>query len=320
MKPDPKLIVLALGGNAISPANAEGNIPQQFAAARETAARIVDLIDAGYRPIVTHGNGPQVGNVLRRVELAAHEVYPLPLQTCVADTQGGMGYMIAESLNNELCRRKICMLACTIITTVEVAADDEAFNNPTKPIGGTYTAEKAAEMQARFGWTMVEIPGKGHRRTVASPRPTRIVELDLIREIAENGHLVVAAGGGGIPVARTAEGDLAGIEAVIDKDRTSALLAAELPADLLVIATETRQVALNYGQPDEQLLDSLTVDEANRHLADGQFPPGSMGPKIESAIDFIQNSRAASPQVVICGLDQLTEAVAGRAGTRIQGE
>jgi carbamate kinase len=243
-------------------------------------------------------------------------VYPLPLQTCVADTQGGMGYMIAESLNNELRRRKISMLACTIITTVEVAADDPAFDNPTKPIGGAYTDAKAAEMQARFGWTMVKIPGKGHRRTVPSPCPQRIIELDLIRELAEGGHLVIAAGGGGIPVTRT-RGELTGVEAVIDKDRTSALLAAKIPAELLVIATEIGQVALNYRQPDEQLLDSLTVDEARRHLADGQFPPGSMGPKIEAAIDFIENAKAPSVRVVICALDELVDAVAGRAGTRI---
>lgn len=316
---NPKTVVVALGGNAISPPRAEGNLSQQFDAARISAARLADLIEAGWQPVITHGNGPQVGNVLRRVELAAHELYTLTLDICVADTQSGIGYMIGQCLMNELRGRGRTQTVSTVVTTVEVDTNDPAFNRPTKPIGRFYTAEKAAEMQANYGWRMVEDAGRGWRRVVASPLPRHIVEIETIRRLAGQGELIVAAGGGGIPVVRESDGRLRGAEAIIDKDRTAALLAAELNAALLVIATEVDRVALNFGRPDEQRLDHLSAADARRHLAAGQFPAGSMGPKIESALQFLSATKRPDAGVVICDLNQIAQAVAGRGGTWITG-
>lgn len=308
------LVVVGLGGNAISPSSAEGNIDEQFSTSRSTAARLVDLIEAGWRVVITHGNGPQVGNILRRVELAAHEVYRLPLHICVADTQAGMGYMIGVCLNNELRARGIRRQAVTLVTCVEVRADDPAMQAPSKPIGRYYSAEQAAEMQARFGWRMVA-QRSGHRRVVASPAPVHILEIDAIRRLLPAGDPLIVGGGGGIPVVRHPDGSLHGVEAVVDKDRTSALLADELDADHLVIATEVRRVALDFGRPKQRDLDHLTVDECDTHLAAGQFPPGSMGPKITAASAFVRGKAGRS--AVICHLDDLRDALDGAAGTRI---
>lgn len=308
-----RTIVVALGGNAISPPDAEGNISQQFDAARLSAARIVDLIVAGYQPVITHGNGPQVGNVLRRVELAAHELYTLPLDICVADTQSGIGYMIGQCVMNELRRRGMGRAVATVVTSVEVERDDPAFEKPSKPIGRFYSADKAAEMQQRYGWRMVEDAGRGYRRVVASPMPRRIVEMELIRRMVLAGELMVAAGGGGIPVVRDERGDLKGIDAIIDKDRTAALLAAGLGVRTLVIATEVDRVAINFGKADERAVERMTVAEARKHLRDGQFPAGSMGPKIEAAVEFV--SRVEGGRVLICDLAGLADAVGGKGGT-----
>lgn len=318
MIPKDRPLVVALGGNAISPAHAEGNIPQQISAARQTAIWLAELIAAGHRVVITHGNGPQVGNVLRRVELAAHEVYPLPLDICVADTQSGMGYVITQCLNNELARRDVMRTACTLVTCVEVAANDPAFAEPSKPIGRFYPAARAAEMRDRYGWRMVEVTGSGWRRVVASPAPRRIVEMETIRRMVSAGELVVVAGGGGIPVVRNAAGDLVGVEAVLDKDRTAALLARELRDHLLVIVTAEPKVAVDYGKPSVRWLDRLSLADARRHLADGQFPPGSMGPKIEAAIDFLTDNPDALARVVICDNATLRDALAGRGGTWIE--
>jgi len=267
--------------------------------------------------VVTHGNGPQVGNVLRRVELAAHEVYPLPLDVCVADTQAGMGYMIAQCLLNELRRRGIRRNVSALVTAVEVDADDPEFGKPTKPIGRYYDADRARELQRSYRWRMVEVPGRGFRRVVPSPRPRRILEIDLIRRLAYQGDLLIAAGGGGIPVTRTPDGDYVGVEAVIDKDRTSALLAGDIGAELFVIATDVERVALDYGKDTQRFLDRLTVEEARQHLAEGQFPPGSMGPKVEAAIDFVTRTSRRGARTIICDLDHLVEALDGRSGTQI---
>ncbi len=311
-------VLVALGGNAISPAEKEGNIPQQFDATRATVAHLVDLIAHGVRLLITHGNGPQVGNVLRRVELAAHEIYTLPLDICVADTQGGMGYMIAQCLDNELRRRGIDLVANTIITTVEVDPDDPGFENPTKPVGGYYEPRKAEEMQRRYGWKMVVSRRNGkYRRVVPSPLPQRIIELKLIRECIEAGDLIVAAGGGGIPVARGPDGDLVGVEAVIDKDRTSAMLASGIGAETFVIATGVDRVMLDFGQPTQRAIEHMTVGEAQRHLDEGQFPPGSMGPKIEAAIDYLRRTDSPRARVIITDLERMVEAIHGRAGTTI---
>jgi carbamate kinase len=312
-------IVVALGGNAISPADEEGNIPQQFRTTRQTAVHLADLIEIGGRLLITHGNGPQVGNVLRRVELAAHEIYTLPLDICVADTQGGMGYMIAQCLNNELRRRGIELTANTIITTVEVARDDPEFENPTKPIGAFYTPQDATEMQRRYGWKMVKSRRNGkYRRVVPSPLPRRIVEVKLIRECVAAGDLVIAGGGGGVPVTRDENGDYVGVEAVIDKDRTSALLASAIGARTFVIATPVDKVALNFGKPDQQAIDRMTVREAKRYLTEGQFPPGSMGPKIEAALHYLEDVGDPDARVVICDLAHLTAAMNGQDGTWIE--
>jgi carbamate kinase len=312
-------IVVALGGNAISPEDQEGNIPQQFRTTRATVVHLVDLIEMGARLLITHGNGPQVGNVLRRVELAAHEVYTLPLDICGADTQGGMGYMIAQCLNNELRRRGIDLTASTIITAVEVDSNDPEFEHPTKPVGHFYTPKEAAEMRRRYGWEMVKSRRNGkYRRVVPSPRPRRIVEVKLIRECVAAGDLVIAGGGGGVPVTRDENGDYIGVEAVIDKDRTSALLASAIGAGTFVIATPVDKVALNFGKPDQQAIDRMTVSEAKRHLADGQFPPGSMGPKIEAAIDYLEHVGDPEARVIISDLHHLAAAIDVREGTWIE--
>ncbi|MFQ5807466.1 MAG: carbamate kinase [Phycisphaerae bacterium] len=312
-------IVMALGGNAISPADEEGNIPQQFQTTRQTVVYLADLIEMGGRLLVTHGNGPQVGNVLRRVELAAHEIYTLPLDICVSDTQGGMGYMIAQCLNNELHRRGIGLTANTIITTVEVDRNDPEFEHPTKPVGGFYTSEKAAELQQRYGWKMVASRDNGkYRRVVPSPLPRRIVEVKLIRECVAAGDLVIAGGGGGIPVTRDQNGDYMGVEAVIDKDRTSALLASAIEAGAFVIVTDVNKVALNFGKPDQRAIDRTSVSEAKHHLHNGQFPAGSMGPKIEAAIDYLEHVGNPDACVIISDLDHLMDAMKGREGTWIQ--
>ena len=313
-------IVAALGGNAISPADAAGDvIPQQFRATQQTIMTLVDLIEYGGHLLVTHGNGPQVGAALRRVELTAGQVYALPLDICGADTQGGMGYMIAQCFNNELRRRGIDLIANTIITTVEVDRDDPEFVNPTKPVGAYYTAEEAEQMRRRYGWTMVKARrNRRYRRVVPSPVPRRVIEAKLIRECVAAGDLVVAGGGGGVPVTRNQAGDYVGVEGVIDKDRTSAILASKIGAGTLVIATGINKVALNFGRPDQTPIDRLTVAEARKHLADGQFPPGSMGPKIEAAIDYLEAVENPDARVIICDLEHLMGAIRGQNGTWIE--
>lgn len=318
MIPKDRPFVIALGGNAISPAHAEGNIPQQIEAARATAVWLAELVAAGYRPVITHGNGPQVGNVLRRVELSVHEVYPLPLDICVADTQSGMGYVITRCLNNELRRRGIARVACTLVTCVEVDADDPALTRPSKPIGRFYPREQAAELMSRYGWHMVEIAGEGWRRVVPSPRPKAIVEIDVIRRLVAAGELMVTCGGGGIAVMRGADGDWRGVEAVIDKDLTAAVLARELATTHLVIVTAEPRVFIDYGRPTQRGLDRARLADLRPWLAEGQFPAGSMGPKIEAAIDFLGNHPAAGARVVICDNDSLPAALDGRAGTWIE--
>ncbi len=317
MSPACEPIVVALGGNAISPESEEGRIDQQFARTAESAGVLADLIASGMHLIVTHGNGPQVGQVLRRVELAAHECYRLPLDICVADTQGGMGFMIALSLNNALRRRNLPARFSALVTTVEVDRDDPAFARPSKPIGGYYDEARAAELRRTHGWVLTEGSGRRFRRVVPSPRPRHIAEIELIRRLAADGELLVVGGGGGVPVARDQHGELAGVEAVIDKDLTSALLAREIGARRFVIATSVGKVALDFGRKTQRTLDSMTAAEARLHLNAGQFPPGSMGPKIEAGLDFLEFARHRDAQVVICHLDEIDAALHGHAGTRI---
>lgn len=309
--------MIALGGNALSRPGEEGNIEQQYRHTTATCRHLADLIQQGCQVVLTHGNGPQVGNVLRRVEIAAGEVYRLPLDICGADTQGGMGYMIATCLQNVLLERGIERCVSTIITRVEVDPADPDFQNPSKPIGMHYDAQRAEEFRRDLGWRMVEVPKHGFRRVVPSPLPKTAIEIDLIRRLASDGELLVVGGGGGIPVKRNGNGTYEGVEAVIDKDRTSALLAHEIDAATFLIVTSVERVALNYGKPEEQPLEEMSVSEARGYLAKGQFPPGSMGPKIEAAVDFLENSTRDDVCVMICDVEHMADALAGKSGTRM---
>jgi carbamate kinase len=313
------LIVVALGGNAVSLPNTEGNIPQQFNATREVMKPLADLILQGQRLVLTHGNGPQIGQVMRRVEIAAqHHVYPIPLDIAVADTQAGMGYMLCQCLMNELRLRGQSRLCSTLVTTVRVDASDPAFQNPNKPVGSFMTREQADEHVVKDNWKIAEDKvRKQWRRVVPSPLPKEIVELPLLKTLVESNHIVVAAGGGGIPVTRDDQGNYTGLEAVIDKDRTSAILAAALNADMLAILTNVDQVQKDYGKPTAKSLSQITLSEAQALKADNQFSPGSMLPKIEAAIDFLQKSTHPSPQVLITSCERFHEAFAGKTGTRI---
>ena len=308
-------IVIALGGNAISDPAAQGTIAEQFARTRETATILADLIEDGHKPIVTHGNGPQVGSILRRVELASREVYPVDLGLCVADSQASMGYMIAQCVTNELAGRHIDRIASALVTTVRVDQQDPAFKNPTKPIGNYYTEEEARHHQEQDNWKLVEVAGKGFRRVVPSPKPQEIIELPLVRRLFDAGELLVVCGGGGIPVIWTEGWGYEGLEAVIDKDLTAALLARGLNADVLAILTEPDCVYDNWGTPDEQPLPELTLTEARRRLAAGEFPAGSMAPKIQAAVNFVENNPNPDARAVITSHQRLVDAMHGLTGT-----
>lgn len=311
---DFKSAVVALGGNAISSPDEPDTIPNQFLHTRQALAAVVDLIAAGYRVALTHGNGPQVGNALLRVELAADRAPILPLGIVVADTEGGMGYMIEQCLYNVMLKRGMTREVLTVVTQVLVEQDDPALSNPTKFIGKFYSAEEAAELQTSRGWTMKEDGTRGWRRVVGSPQPVQILNCDSIRHLYEMDTIVIAAGGGGIPVYKENDGRLEGVDAVIDKDRASAVLGRDIGARELFILTDTEFVSLNYGKPDQKNISRMTVGEAERCLQEGHFPQGSMGPKIEAAIQFI---RSGGERVIICDLLQLSESLEGRTGTAI---
>ncbi len=311
------LIVVALGGNAISRPDEEGNVDQQFANSRATAKALADLVDHGHRLVITHGNGPQIGNFLLRNEAAADAIYPLPMEVAVAHVQGGMGYMIGQTLTNELSNRGKAGVVTTIVTTVLVDQDDPSFSEPTKPIGRVLSRVDAERFGREEGWAIKEISSGAYRRVVASPKPRRIMEIETIRRAVAAGELVVACGGGGIPVVRDPKEGLRGVRAVIDKDLASALLAAELGADVMMILTNVDRVMVDFGKPTERPIDRMTLGEARRLLDEGQFPPGSMGPKIDGAINFLCSARSDQAQVVIGPLHRAVDAVAGRIGTTI---
>ena len=309
-----KTAVIALGGNAITRESEEGDIGQQFINTRKSLVGVVDLIERGYQLVITHGNGPQVGNALIRVEASRHLVPPLPLEIIVADLQGGMGYMIEQSLQNELNRRGIKRSVTTIVTQVIVDKNDPSILNPTKFVGPFYTREEVEKLRKERGWIIKEDPGRGYRRVVPSPHPLEIVEKEVIKTLFGAGVIVIASGGGGIPVYRREEGTLEGIDGVIDKDRTAAVLARDVGAEELINLTAVEKVALNFRKENQIDLDKLTVREAKRYLAEGHFPPGSMGPKIESAIDFLESG---GKRVIITSVEKLVEAIEGKTGTRI---
>lgn len=307
-------IVVALGGNSIVPASKQGTIDEQMEMTRTTMVHIADLIEKGDLVVITHGNGPVVGNIVIRNEAARHLVPPMPLDICVADSKGGIGYMLQQVLQNELRARGIDKDVFTIITQVAVDAADPAFENPTKPIGPFYQRAEAEEIARTKGWSIVDDCGRGWRRVVPSPRPLEIIEWRAIERAVDTGAVVIAVGGGGIPVVRASDGALRGVEAVIDKDWASSVLAEELHADLLVILTEVEKVAIGYGKPGQVDLDVITVKEARRYLAAGEFPAGSMGPKIEAAIDFLEGG---GREVIITRPELLSEALTGKRCTRV---
>jgi len=308
--------VIAIGGNALILDGQKGTIAEQYQNARETSRHIASLVKEGWSVVLTHGNGPQVGFILLRSELVG-DTAPVPalsLEMCVADSQGGIGHILGQALLNELAARgEPDRVACVLTHTV-VAASDPAFGDPTKPIGPYYTEAEANRKRKRQGWSIVEDAGRGYRRVVASPRPLRIVETAQIKSLVEGGFIVIAVGGGGIPVVEESPGSYRGVEAVIDKDRASALLAASLGVPLLVLSTGVEQVAVHFRRPDQRWLERITVSEAKQYLEEGEFPKGSMGPKVEAAVSFLERG---GQEVLITTPAALERAIAGETGTRI---
>ncbi len=311
------LIVVALGGNAISNPDAEGNIEEQFESSKRTAHHLANLIDMGHRLVITHGNGPQVGNALLRNQGATDIVYPLPMPSVVASVEGGMGYMIAQTLMNELRDRGTERAVTTIVTTILVDPTDPSFEIPSKPIGQSMTADQAKKAMGKEEWTVAQVEPGLFRRVVPSPTPISIVEFDAIRTLVESNQLVIACGGGGVPVIRNAQCQLESVHAVIDKDLASALLAAALGADKLFIFSNIDRVAIDFKTPNEREIDHMTVTQAQHWLDEGQFPPGSMGPKIQGALNFLNNTPHDDPEVRIGPLERAAEVYEGTIGTRI---
>jgi carbamate kinase len=308
------LMVVAIGGNALIKDKAHQSVPDQMAALEETSHHLAALVEDGWRLAIGHGNGPQVGFILRRSELAAHELHEVPLDVCGADTQGAIGYELQQALGHDFARLGLDKQAVTVVTQVEVSKAAPAFAHPTKPIGSFLDDDTAAKRQAD-GWTIVEDAGRGKRVVVASPIPTRIVELPAVKVLVAAGFVVVTVGGGGIPVSPDAAGNLHGVPAVIDKDFASSLLASELGADLFVIATAVDRVALDFGRPEQRWVDRLTLEEAKRYLAEGtHFAAGSMAPKIEACIWYLERG---GPEAIITDPPHLRDAVRGAAGTHI---
>ena len=309
-----KRIVVALGGNALG-----NNLPEQMAAVKQTARAIADLIEGGNEVVVAHGNGPQVGMIQKAMaELTRsnpEKYIPCPLSVCVAMSQGYIGYDLQNALREELLDRNIQKGVATVLTQVEVDPRDPAFQNPTKPIGAFMTEEEAKRMVAERGYEVMEDAGRGWRRVVASPKPVSVIELDTIRALVESDHIVVACGGGGIPVFKTEGNHLKGAAAVIDKDFASEVLAEELNADVLIILTAVEKVAVNFGKPDQTWLDHLTPEEARRYAAEGQFAPGSMLPKVEAAVKFAESKPGRTALITL--LEKAKAGIAGETGTSI---
>jgi carbamate kinase len=308
-----KSALIAVGGNSLIRAGEKGDIGEQLANTRRTARAIVHLIRDGFHLVVTHGNGPQVGAALLRSERASDQVYAQPLDVCDAATQGEIGYLLQQSLCNEIAAAGLRHPVVTLLTQVVVCRDDPAMTHPTKPIGPFYSRVDAEERARQFGWQIVEDAARGYRRVVPSPEPMEIVEENAIRQMMMSGALVIALGGGGIPVVRE-NGGFAGIEAVIDKDRASALLACRLPVDYFIISTDADRVYRDYRKPTQQPIHQATADDMERDYRAGQFPPGNMGPKIESALRFL---RAGGREVIITSYEHIPDAVRGKAGTHI---
>jgi carbamate kinase len=304
---------VSLGGNAILKHGQRGTAEEQEANVQNTARHLAALLRKGERIAITHGNGPQVGNILLQNEIAKDKLPPMPLDVCGAESQGMIGYMLQRALRGELEGTKIPV--ATIVSQTLVDAEDRAFKNPTKPVGPFYTAKEAQQLRDSKGWHMISDSGRGYRRVVPSPTPLDIIEKETIIRLFETGTVVISVGGGGVPVVREKNGRLRGVEAVLDKDRTAALLAKTLGVETLLILTDVEKVYINYGKRDQRALDRMTVEDCRKYLAEGQFPEGSMGPKIQSAVSFLTDSPKG--RVVIASLEMAEEGLKGTAGTTI---
>lgn len=309
-----RTVVIALGGNAITKKGVPDTIANQFKHTRDSLPPIIRMASEGYRMVITHGNGPQVGNALLRVELSLGKAPELPLGVLVADTEGGIGYMIEQSIQNGLLKKDVFREVATLVTQTVVDRDDPSIRDPNKYVGQFYTEEQARRLSRECGWTVKEDKGRGWRRVVPSPIPIRIVNSSVIKKLVNDGVIVIAAGGGGSPVYIEDDGTYEGFDAVIDKDRASAVLALEIGADTLMILTEADGVYLNYGKEDQKKLDEMTLEDARRFLENGHFPKGSMGPKIDAAIQFLQGG---GKKVIISSVEEGDLAIEGKAGTTI---
>lgn len=317
MLPLPRSAVITLGGNAILPARGTGTFEEQLAITRVTMEPIARLVKEGVAVVLSHGNGPIVGNILIRNEASREQIAPMPLDVCGADSQGGIGYMMQQVLQNELHRVGISRAVATMVTQVIVDERDPAFRRPTKPIGPFYSQDRGRTLAKEKGWTVLEDAGRGYRRVVPSPKPLEIVEIAAIRKLVDEGCIVIAAGGGGIPVSRQWDGTLHGVEAVIDKDLASSLLARLLGFDALVIVTAVSEIAIHFGKPEQRGLTRVTASELERYAAAGHFPPGSMGRKVQAAIEFV---RGGGREAIVTSPGKVREALEGSAGTRIVGD
>ena len=310
-----KNIVIALGGNALQAAGKPATAEAQLEVVKETSAYIADIIAKGYKVVIAHGNGPQVGRIVLQNEAASEITPSLPFDVCGAESQGYIGYHIQQGLSEVLRHRGIHKEVATVVTQVVVDQDDPKFKNPSKPIGPFYKEEEAKKIANEKGYVMKEDAGRGWRRVVASPLPVEIVELNAVKTLVDNGFIVVTVGGGGIPVVKDANGDLSGVAAVIDKDLASEKLAEDLDVDALVILTAVEKVSINFKKPDQKDLDTLTVDQAKQYIKEGHFAPGSMLPKIEAAIKFVESKPGR--KAIITSLDKAVEALEGKAGTTL---
>ncbi|MCC6905757.1 MAG: carbamate kinase [Anaerolineae bacterium] len=310
-----KLAVVAVGGNALIREKGRETLPDQYAAACLTMPYVVDMIASGWDVIVTHGNGPQVGFILRRSEIAAGQLHGVPLDYCGSNTQGSIGYMFQMALGNEFARRGMPNQSATVVTQTLVDKDDPAFRSPSKPIGSFMDEATALRYRDQEGWSVVEDSGRGWRRVVASPAPVRILQQDAIMALVQAGFTVVGVGGGGIPVIENEQGGITGVEAVIDKDLASALLASSIHADLFLISTEVEKVALNFGKPDVHWLDRLTIADTKRYLAEGQFGKGSMEPKVRAVLNYLEQG---GKRALITNPENMRRALSGETGTHFE--
>lgn len=310
-----KIALIAFGGNAILPENQKGLQSEQMKNAQKAARLMIHVVKKGFDLIIVHGNGPQVGNLLIQMEEAINKIPPFSLEVCDAMTEGSMGYMLERAIINELRRNSLDKEVATLITQVVVDKEDPAFENPTKPVGPFYTKYRAHMLARQKKWKMIEDAGRGYRKVVPSPKPIDIVPKRTIRDLVYSGKIVITAGGGGIPIIINGNGLFQGVEAVIDKDHAASLIASEVKVDLFIILTNVERVYLNYGKPEQKPIEVMSVAQAQAYLEQGQFPPGSMGPKIQAAMDYIKNG---GKEVLITSANYLKAAMINRSGTRIR--